>query len=74
MDALSFRCFMSKQRIIHDTAVATATKLAEDLRGLVREEEFRDLWELLYDTVKAAAEAAFVMYEREVQRLRPSLN
>jgi hypothetical protein len=65
---------MSKQRIIHDSAIAAATKLTEDLQGLVREEERRDLWELFYETVKAAGEAAFVMYEREVQRLKPSLN
>ena len=65
---------LSKQRITHDTAVAAATKLTDDLRGLVREEEARDLWHLLYETFKAATEAAFMMYEREVQRLRPSKN
>jgi hypothetical protein len=65
---------MSKQRITHDAAVACATKLTDDLRGLVMDAEVRDLWELLYETVKAAIETAFVMYERESQRLRPSAN
>jgi hypothetical protein len=65
---------MSQQRIAHDTAVATATSLTENLRGLVMDSEVRDLWEMCYETVKAAIEAAFIMYQREVQRLRPSVN
>jgi hypothetical protein len=62
---------MSKQRISHDAAMACATKLTEELRGLVREDELRDLWELLYEAVKAALESALVLYERELHRLRP---
>jgi hypothetical protein len=65
---------MSKKRITHDAAVACATKLTDDLRGLVMEAEVRDLWELLYETVQAAIEAAFIMHERESQRLCPSPN
>jgi len=62
------------QRITHDAAVAAATSATENLRGLVREEEVRDLWNLLYETFKAAMEAAFIMQAREMQRLRPSTN
>jgi hypothetical protein len=69
-----FEGSMSKQRITHDAAVACATKLTEDLRGLVMDSEVHDLWELLVETVKAAIEAAFAMHDREFRRLHPSAN
>lgn len=65
---------MSQQRIVHDAAVAAATKLTDDVRGLVREEEISGLWQRAYEIVKAATEVAFIMQAREVQRLRPSTN
>lgn len=65
---------MSRQRIAHDAAVAFAAELTGDLRGLVREEEARELFEILYQAIRNAVEAAFIFSDRESRRLRPSVN
>lgn len=65
---------MSKQRITQDAAVEAATHLIQRFGCLLATNaEVRDAWGLCYETVKAAVEAAFCTYEREVQ-LNPSVN
>jgi hypothetical protein len=51
-----------------------ATKLTEGLRGLVREEELRDLWELLHAQIQSMFDRVLVQYGRELKRLGPSSN
>jgi hypothetical protein len=57
------------QRLIHDAAFAAATSLMDDLRPLFRDDEVRDGWEIMFETIKAAIEAAFIARYREHERL-----
>jgi hypothetical protein len=59
------------KRLIHDAAFGWATFVADRLDNIVMPSEKRDLFELLYESAKAALEAAFAAHAHERSRLNP---
>jgi hypothetical protein len=63
-----------RDRLIHDTAWATATKLLESFGARIPEGERKTAFGELYTTIKAGIEAYAIFAEREHRRLRPGKN
>jgi hypothetical protein len=61
-------------RIVHDAAHACAASLMGIFEPILLPWEARDAGGLIYEHVKAAIEAAFLMRSRELRRLRASEN
>ena len=65
---------MSEDRTIHDAAWTCASILVANLKPVFMPSELPDAHELIYETVRAAMEAAFIKRAREIARLNPSKN
>jgi hypothetical protein len=65
---------MQDDRLIHDAAWATATKLLESFGPRIPEKERNAAFGELYTAIKAGIEAYALFSEREHRRLRPSSN
>ena len=62
------------ERLQHDAAWAAATSLIEELGGAFREVERRDVFALMYETIKSGIESYSITKRREMQRIKPSDN
>jgi hypothetical protein len=65
---------MLNERLIHDTAWATALSLMELINPVLRDEERHDAFVEIFDRIHAGIEAYEIQVERLQHRLRPSKN
>jgi hypothetical protein len=63
-----------QNRLIHDAAWTCASSIMDSINMVFMPAEVRDAHELIYQNVRAAIEAAFIMRTRENARLKPSCN
>jgi hypothetical protein len=62
------------QRLINETALLLAKELLGIIKGCIRPDEHRDVFEEFFQQCKSGLESYEIQRDRMQKRLRPSLN